>query len=319
MQTGGALHPKLETAWRALRHAGLFSYLLLPCMLMSACKTSTDAAAAALQMQSTSQALAAYYASLSKIVEDTGSLEMLQSSLLNVPVGSQDIAQIQATQQEIQHRATLAKTLQSLSAALAKLSGSSTQADVSASANKLASELVSIQALPSGPPIPDALGKAGSLLTRAFQEHDERKAAKAMDGTLSAVSKLFTTEKPVYESLYATYIPLAASLASESVRQKWVDESMLLQPALRPFGLSSVTIPPQNLNDTLKHYALQRIQLQTRQLTDEQAAASDGMDQALQEMVRRIHRLARDKAMSERGNPVSLVNVESWLSQLGTM
>lgn len=300
----------------AAARAGLFMFLLFCFGLISACKTSKDAVATASQMSTTSRDLASYYSALSQVIDNTSKLEQLQSSLLGTPFEPQDIAQLQDTQQEVQKRANLAKTLQSLSSDFSKLTGSTDSSDVSASANMLGAELVSIKALPTGPPIPDAIGKAGKIIVLLIQEHDERKMAVHLDNTVSAVSKLFTAEKPVYESLYTTYFVLAGSLAQESIKRNWVDESVLLTPALQPFGLSPTAVSPkQNYSTVLNGYALQQIATRTVSQTAAQQKASEGMGQALQEMSKRMHKLATDKAMPLRGDPVTLPDVETWLSQ----
>lgn len=268
-------------------------------------------------MAATSQDLASYYSALFQVIDNTTKLEQLQSALLGTPFEPQDIAQLQDTQQEVQKRANLAKTLQSLSSDFSKLTGSTASSDISASANKLGAELVSIKALPAGPPVPDALGKAGKIIILLMQEHDERKMAASLDSTVSAVSKLFTAEKPAYESVYATYFVLAGSLAKELIKRNWVDERGLLIPALQPFGLSPPAVSPeQNLSTVLNGYARQRIATRTVSQTAAQQKASEGMDQALQEMSKRMHKLATEKAMPSRGDPVTLPDVENWLSQL---
>ena len=284
---------------------------------LCACKPSADAKATAQQMQAVAQDMTGYYATLVQTSHDTESLEQIQSVLLGIPVGTQDIQQIQTTQIEMQKRLDMAKSLQSLAAAFANLGGPATSADVSASANRLASEMVSLQVVPSGPPIPAALGKAASFLIRAFQKHDEKKIAASLAPTLDGISKLFAEEKPAYEALYATSTALAASLASLSVQKGWVDEGLLLKPALQPFGLQPLQpAPPGSLTD-LQQEAQRRITLGVARRTEEQKQASDGLQQALLTMAKRMHELAAGHPMQERGNPSTLADVEAWLSQLG--
>lgn len=291
--------------------------LLLCFELMNACKTPDDATAAASQMATTSQDLVAYYSALTQVMDNTIKLNQLQSALLGTAFGSQDLAQLQETRLGIQQRANLAKTLQSLSANLSKLTGSTAASDVSTSANKLGTELVTVKALPKGPPISTALGDAGQAITLLIKERDERKAAVLLNSTISAVSKQFTAEKQVYESLYATYFALAASLAQESIKRNWVEESSLLTPALQPYGLSPSAGPQaQNLSIVLNSYAEQQIATLSASQVAAQQKATEGMDQALQEMSKRIDELATGKGMHSRGSPVSLADVEAWLSHL---
>lgn len=304
----------------AKTRTGLSLFLCLG--LMSACKTSEDATAAASQMATTSQDLVAYYSALTQVMDNTVKLEQLQSSILGTPFEAQDLTQLQQTEQELQKRSDLAKSLQSLSSGLTKLTGSTADSDVSTAANKLTTELVTIKALPKGPPLPAALGEAAQAIAMLLRERDERKAAAQMDSTIAAVSKMFTAEKPVYESLYTTYFVLAASLAQESIKRNWVEESGLLSPALQPFGLSPATTelaagaPAQNLSAVLNSYAQQQLSTQAASLEAAQTKASDGMDQALQEMSKRIHALATENAMSLRGSPVSLADVDAWVTKL---
>jgi len=188
------------------------------CMgLLVGCKTSVDAAATATQLSTTSQDLAAYYGAMSGIIEDSASLGELQSSMLGTSFGPQDIVLYQDTELELQKRAALAKSLQALATAFSQLSGSTAASDVSTSANNLATELVSIKALPSGPPIPDALGQAAKAIVTLIQERQERKATALLDGLILEISKLFSAEKPIYESLYATYFALADSLDKRGI------------------------------------------------------------------------------------------------------
>jgi len=143
-----------------------------------------------------------------------------------------------------------------------------------------------------------------------------------MDGTITAVSKMFTAEKPVCQSLYTTYFVLAVSLAEESIKRNWVEETGLLTPALQPFGLSPAAVTPaagtpaQDLSTVLSKYAQQQLATQAAAQEAAQQKASEGMDQALQEMQKRIHALATGSAMPSRGSPVSLAEVEAWVSKL---
>ena len=316
MATFGASSRWLSTKWRR----GLCLFLCFG--LMSACKTSDDATAAASQMATTAQDLASYYSALATVMDNTIKLEELQSALLGTTFGAQDLAQLQQTKEEIQKRSNLAKSLQSLSAGLTKLTGSTAAADVSTAANSLGTALSTIKEIPNGPSLPAALGEAGQVITRLVEEHDERKAAALMDGTISAVAKMFTAEKPVCQSLYTTYFVLADSLAEELLKRNWVDEAGLLTPALQPFGLSPATVVPaastaaQDRSTVLSKYAQQQLATQAAAQEAAQRKASEGMDQALQEMSKRIHTLATEKAMPSRGSPVTLADVEAWASKL---
>ena len=324
---------EFRASTRQLRAVPRTCLCLLICFgLMSACKTSEDATATASQMATTSQDLVAYYSALTNVMDNTIKLEQLQNAFFGTPFDSQDLEQLQQTEQELQKRSDAAKALQSLSASLSKLTGSTVNSDASTAANKLAAELVTIKALPTGPPVPAATSLAAQAITMLVKEHDERKAAAQMDSAVSAVSSMFTAEKPAYESLYNSYIELAGSLALESIKRNWVDESGLLMSALQPFGLSAgactsaagvpaadakaAGVPSQNRSAVLNSYAQKQLLTQIASQKAAQTKASEGMENALREMTKRIHALATENAMSMRGSPVSLADVEAWVAKL---
>ena len=282
-------------------------------ILVAGCKTSVDAAAAASQLDSTSQDLNAYYLAMSQVIANSMEWSSLQSTLLGTQYGPEDIALYQTTVSELQKRSEMAKHLQELSKAFSQLTGSESATGISTAASNLATELVSIKALPSGPPVPDIFGQAGKELVTLVQEHQEKKAAGILDHTTAAISTLFSSEKPVYESLYSTYFALAQSLAKESIKRNWVDSSGLLQPALKPFGLNSSPSGMVEINSALRGYEQKTLAFQADSHRAMQSAATDGMAEALQEMSKRIHVLASEKSMLSRGKPTSLSGVEKWL------
>jgi hypothetical protein len=160
------------------------------------------------------------------------------------------------------------------------------------------------------------LGQAAKAIVLLVQERQERKAAKELDGLVAGVAQLFKSEEPVYESLYATYFALAGSLAKESIKRNWVDGSGLLHPALKPFDLAPAAAAAASINTSLEGYLQQSLASQATEREASQHKATEGMDEALQEMSKRIHQLATEKSLLAIGNPPTLADVEAWLLQV---
>jgi hypothetical protein len=295
--------------------------LLLCAILLSCCQTSDDATAAAKQLAATSADLASYYSALSQIVTANVALGDLLNSLLPhtpefPPFTEANRARLMTTSSELQKRADLAKTLQDVSTAFSNLTGSKTSTDVSNAASKLGTELKTIKSLPEGPAMPSAMDPAGKLLETLVQEHEEVKIARELDPTMSALEMLFSQEKPAYDSLYQTYLNLAAVLATQSIEKGLVDEGSVLAPALQPFGLTGQHSSAADPADTSALRALAGAQVDTKNksLVVAHNAASDAMLKAITEMSKRMHQLATDGRMPSRGAPVTLTTVEHWIS-----
>jgi hypothetical protein len=290
--------------------------MLLLFSSLFACKVADDAVAAADQMTATSAALSAYYGAVADTLTDTISLNELNLSLFEVPFGEADRKQIEEVRAEILKRKDMAQALARLATAMSALSGSKVSSDVSTAATALGNELVSIKALPNGSPVPGVLGKAADLLLQIVQQHEEKKAAQAMDGTLAALVELFAKEKPVYDSLARVHIFLAKTVAATLIKRQVVDPTPILQPALKPFNLSATT-PDEHLQSTLRTLAESRLETSAEAATKREMDASAAMLAALQEMSSRVHLLATEKRMSLRGNPFSLKLVEAWAASVG--
>ena len=284
---------------------------LLFCSL-SACKVSDDAIAASQQMTSTASTLNDYYSTLEDSVTDTITLYELDAALSGIPFGDNDRKLIQATRGELENRKKMADALAKLAASFATLTKNSSASDVDKSATALGKELVTIQALPSGSPVPDALGKAGNALMQLVQQHDEKKAARAMDETLQAVGDLFEKEKPTYDSIARTHIRQASQVAKDLINANEVDYSSMLSPALKPFSLSALPSNP-TLQMQLKPLALSRLDTATNTASQKEERASAAMLDALREMSSRVHLLATEKPMPSREAPFSLKLVEDWV------
>lgn len=301
----------MKTTRQFLYSAGM---LLLVCCVF-ACKVSDDATAAAQQMTATSAALSSYYGAMAESLTDTISLNELNFTLFEVPFGDADRKQIEEARAEILKRKDLAQSLARLSSAMSALTKSKASSDVSTAAKALGTEMVSIKALPKGSPVPEALGKAGDFLLQIVQQHEEKKAAQAMDGALAALVDLFAKEKPVYDSLDRVHIFLAKTVAATLIKRQFVDPTPMLRPALKPFGLSAAA-SDEHLQSLLRTLAENRLDTSAEDANKREVDASTAMLKALQEMSSRVHLLAAEKPMTVRGNPFSLKVVESWAASV---
>jgi hypothetical protein len=160
------------------------------------------------------------------------------------------------------------------------------------------------------------VGDAAKLVVTLVQEHEERKAAPAMDATLSALKTLFSQEQPAYDSLNKVSVTLAGSLARYCIDQNLVSDASVLSPALQPFNLTA-SLPSGGNSASLNAVAKTRVDEQTAQLVAKQNAASVAMLQALTEMNTRLHQLATEGHMTSRATPVTLTTVENWVATAG--
>ena len=295
---------------RVGRHVTVLLVLLCPLYLLS-CRTSDDAKAAAQQLATTSNDLANYYSALSTIVSTDVDLNELQNALEGVPFADSDRALLTDTSAELQKRADVAKALQGLSAAFTNLTGSTAPADVSDAASKLSTELTSLKAIPqagSPIPLPSAIADAAKLVVTLVQEHEERKAAPAMDATLSALRTLFSQEQPAYDSLNKVSATLAGSLARYCIDQNLVSDASVLGPALQPFNLTA-SLPSGGNSASLNAVAKTRVDEQTAQLVAKQngglgrnAPGVDGNEHSFASTChRRAHDITRDSDHPDHG------------------
>jgi hypothetical protein len=285
--------------------------LLFSCLF--ACKVSDDAIAAAQQMTTTAADLSAYYTSLTESLSNTIALNELDASFSKVPFEDHSRQLIEDTLSEISKRKEAAQALARLAASMSGLSGSTVSSDVATAASALGNELVHVKALPGGSPVPDALGKAGSLLLQFIQQRKEKEAARAMDQTLAALVSLFEKEKATYDSIFRIHIFLATQVAKDLIDRQAVDPSPMLVPALKPFDLTVLPLDAK-LRDTLHALELSRLQSSAEDASQRETKASSAMLAALQEMSSRVHLLATEKPMRMRANPFSLKIVESWVA-----
>lgn len=278
---------------------------------IAACKVSDDAIAASQQMTSTAAALDHYYSALDAGITDTISLYELDGAISGIPFGNDDRKLSESTRDELEKRKELADALTRLASAMSTLSNSKAASDVQTSATQLGNELIAVQALPGGSPVPDAIGKAGNFLLQIVQQHKEKEAARAIDETLIAVGDLFEKEKPTYNSIARTHDREASQIAQDLIKLNDVDPGPMLAPALKPFGLTALP-PNASMQASLKTLALSRLQHATEEATKKDESASAAMLASLREMSSRVHLVATEKPMSLRGTPFSLKLVEDW-------
>jgi len=304
----------MNTDWR-IRTMARPTLVVLSALLfcsLSACKVSDDAMAASQQMTATASTLHDFYSTLEDSVTDTITLYELDAALAGIPYGDSDRKLQETTRSELAHRKQMAVALAGLAASFAELTKNSAASDVDKSAKALGNELVSIKALPGGPPIPEALGRVGNAIMQIVQQHDEKKAARTMDETLQAVGDLFEKEKPAYDSIARMHVRQASAVARDLINANDVDFGPMLTPALKPFSLSAVP-SNSNLQARLKPLALARLDTATDLATHKEERASTAMLDGLREMSSRVHLLATEKPMAVREAPFSLKLVEDWV------
>ncbi len=294
------------------RRKAVAAAMLLCGSWLGGCRVSEDAVAASEQMTTTAAALERYYGQL--IAAETDSIALLEvdSAVSGIRFNEADRKLPDDTRAELLKRKAMADSLAVLASSLQALTGSTAAANVQSSATALGNALVDAKALPQGSPIPDSLGKAGRLLIQLVQQHEERKAAQAMDGTLAAVAELFGKEKPAYDSIALFHLRQAALVAKDLTTANGVDMTPMLAPALRPFDLTPVPASPQ-LQGSLRQLALSRLDAKVEAESSREMEASLAMLAALEEMSARVHTLATGHRMAARSEPFSLHTVKEWL------
>lgn len=297
---------------KRLRNIVYGAGLLIVLLCVAACKTSEDAIAAAQQMAETSAALSHFYAAVSETLRETIAVNELNSSILSIPFQDADRNRIQETRLEIDRRAQMATALANLSSSFGSLARSKAPADAEGAATRLGNQLVGLKALPGGPPIPELLGKAAGVLLQLVQQHQEKKAAQAMDDTLTALVDLYSKEKPVYDSIARQHLVVAKAVTTVLIQRQAVDSRPLLASVLRPFDLDPLP-PGEAMQTTLAALAKARLDRSADDLVQREENASSAMLLALQQMSARVHLLALGRPMPSRGKPSSLDTVEAWL------
>ena len=245
-------------------------------LLMTGCRTSDDATAAATQMATTAKSLCDYYTALRTILDNTDQLYLLNAQLYAKPYPEENRQQLKETEAELEKRAELASDFSSLSGSFGKLTGSTAPADVGTSALKLEGEVETLASVQTSSVEQSALKAALEALTTAIKEHKEREAAKAMDDAAKGLSDLFAKETGAWNSTEIQYSSIGSTLAGSLVDGNATDNTALLKVALDPFGLSP-SIASAAMNAQLAPLARQQIATKKADMDSAYLKATDAM------------------------------------------
>jgi len=268
----------------------------LTCMvLLSSCKTVSQATAAAKQLAGTASELSSYYSEMSTEVDETIALNEVQQAVFDVPFPDNDRAVLIDIRSELGKRATMARSLSKLASAYANLAGSTAPSDASTAASKLGNELQAVGAISKTSSVPTELSDAAKIVLEFAQTRELKTGAKAIRQTVIAVRQVYDREKPECESLCKTRITLAASLAKKLVDKDQVDLNSVLAPALKPFDFSPMLRPggsPREYKDLAK--------IEIDELASEQAAASVQSAESISNL---LHAADQNLALVVSGKP----------------
>jgi len=268
--------------------------VLLAFASITACKTSTEGAAAAAQLAHTSQQLSSYYADLENQVADTVTLKQIQSEVMFESTFDSAIEkQLDQTRSELAKRQALAAAMGNVAVAYAALAGSHAAEDIGAAVSGLARQCEAIHKLPGGPAIPDVVGQATQILLDQIREKKVRKSSKALGEVVKAIAELFEAEKPLYESINADRIKLASEIARHLVKKEdVVDLNPAIAPALRPFDLKA-DLPVKQPPEKYRKLAAVEITARSNQQISDYAANSDALADSLTAVSERIAKVAK--------------------------
>ena len=269
--------------------------LLLIFGLLTACKTSQEAANAATQLTNASQQLTAYYADLSKQAADYTTLNEMYSELMfQLPQDAKVRAEADKTEQELGKRLALAQALGRLVSAYSALATTKSATDVSTAASGLASACKSIAPMPGGSAIPDIVGQAAQQLVEYLRAKKLRQSSGAISDIVAGVRQLFVSEMPVYESINRSRIEVAQTLARELITRNVVDINPDLSLALKPFALNAKPVPSPPPAEFLSMQDVQ-IQRSGEQQTREFAANTEALSKALKAASEQVNLVTRRK------------------------
>jgi hypothetical protein len=117
----------------------------------------------------------------------------------------------------------------------------------------------------------------------------------------------------VYDTIGSNYANVTKSLAQALISQGQVDPSPFLNAVFSPYGLT-----PQLTDPTLKSKVQAVLAAQVDEksiaLATAQQTATVNMEKSLAEMASRIHLVATDKPMAIRAAPITLAEVQNWIS-----
>jgi hypothetical protein len=284
--------------------------------LTSGCKTSDDAAAAGTQLTSTASTLTSYYSALDTLLSDIDQLYQIQAVVNSLaPYDAQTKSYVADTSAEIAKREKLAAALTTLAEEFAKLSGSTAATDASTAAGDLESAVAALKIsnVSMSASNVNVMKEAVDLIVKAIQEHKERQAAAAIDKFTSALDNWFQSEEPLYNTIGSNYANVTQSLAKALVDRGQVDPSPYLNAVLAPYGLTPQLTDP-TLRSKVQAVLTAQIQQKSAALAMAQQTASTNMEKALSEMASRIHQVATDKPMTVRMVPITLAEVQNWIS-----
>jgi len=302
------------------RRRAIVSGVALGCICFANGCTLEDAIAASTQLTATASALTNYYSALDTILVETGQLNALQEVMYGIPYDARTKGLIADTKAEIEKREALAKDLANLAQSFAKLTGSTSPADASASASNLQTEVASLKLakIKMSDDEQNGMNTAVMLVVAAIQEHKEREAARGIGQFTGALHDFFVKEEPAYESINKDYVAVSSSLAKSMLQNGQTDPSGSFKIALDPYGLTPQVSDPK-LRSGIEKLAEQEVDEKANSLNDAEIRAGADMDKCLKEMADRIGLVADEKPMKFRLAPITVANVEKWSSQFQTM
>jgi hypothetical protein len=244
---------------------------------------------------------------------------LVNEQLYHKPYPQLSRDQLHETVKELAKRQAMARDLATLALSFNRLTGSKAAEDLASSASTLAGDVDSLVGVKASSGEQDMLKVALKALISAIQEKKERDAAKAMDQVAKGMALLFKKEAPVWLSVDNTYADLASTLAKGLVEAGAVDNSATLRDAVRPYGLVfEPASSASDLNQKLAPVTELAITDRNQALKDTYKNGASEMESALLEMSERIHRVAQDKPMQFRSPPISVANVERWITEVAS-
>ena len=154
---------------------------------------------------------------------------------------------------------------------------------------------------------------AMGLIVTAIQEHKEREAAGAMDKFSTALDTWFRGEEPFCNTIGGNYANVTSALAKKLIRLGQVDPSPFLNAVFAPYGLTPQLSDPA-LRSKVQTVLAAEVDSKATTLAAAQEKATADMEKSLTEMASRIHLVATEKPMAIRAAPVTLTDVQSWIS-----
>lgn len=299
---------------RKLRFSAIIIFSFLA--LANGCKTSDDAAAAATQLAATANTLTNYYSALDTLISETDQLYQIQAVVNPLaPYDAQTKNYVTDTAAEIQKREKLAAALTTLAQEFAKLSGSTAATTASTAAGNLESAVSALKISGATMSASDVnlMKETVDLIVKAIQEHKEREAGAAIDKFTSALDAWFKSEEPIYNTIGSTYTNITKSLAQALISQGQVDPSPFLNVVFSPYGLSP-QLSDLTLRIKVQSVLSAQIDQKSAALVAVQQAATSAMEESLAEMASRIHLVATAKPMAIRAAPITLAQVQNWIS-----